>query len=77
MSKGWLSPSVVLLSALCISVPTAPAAFAAITYSGPPAGAVIQHESTPIAASLGTSVGKATDITGLARKKAKRVRARR
>jgi hypothetical protein len=68
MSKGLLTPSVVLLSAVCISVPTAPTAFAAVTYSGPPKGVVVQQDPTPIAASLGASIGKATDIKGLAKK---------
>jgi hypothetical protein len=66
--KRFFSPLIVVVSALSISVPSVPAAFAATTQTGPPAGAVLRVDPTPRAASLGSSIGKATDITTLAKK---------
>ena len=78
MRKGLFTPAVVVVAALSISVPSAPVAFAAITQTGPPAGAVIQADPTPHAASLGTAViSKAGDITALAKKAPRKRRTRR
>lgn len=72
MSTG--TQFVALVSAFCIQAPSTPATVAQATVIGPPVGAVVQLvPATPIAASLGNSVGKATDITAMA-KKAKRTK---
>ena len=71
MSARFFRSSAVFVSAFCIGVPCAPVAFAAADLAGPPTGAAISLQATPTTASLGHSVGKATDVSGLA-KRAKR-----
>ena len=68
MSARFFASSAVFVSALCIAAPSAPVAFAAADLAGPPTGAVISVQSVPTMAGLGRSVGKATDVTGLAKK---------
>jgi hypothetical protein len=72
MSTRVFSSSVVFVSALCISAPATPAAFAAADVGIPSTGAVILMQSTPTQASLGNSIRKGTDFTGLAKKAPRR-----
>lgn len=74
MSARVFSSSVVFVSALCISAPAAPAAFAAVEVAVPPTGAVSLAQSTPTMG-VGDSIRKATDYTGLARRVPRRKRA--